>query len=130
MISLTKVLRSTGIIRPIRHSGFCPACEDWIPGNGETQQNDQCEVNPAALTVLVVLVVAAAAWILTVGETQRMGAGMGLGSLQSFAKTWVVMMAAMMLPSALPMVYEFARSSEGRRGWQVATAALGAVYLL
>jgi predicted metal-binding membrane protein len=40
-----------------------------------------------------------------------------------------VMMAAMMLPSALPLVYEFAHNSEGRRGWQVATAALGVAYL-
>jgi len=39
------------------------------------------------------------------------------------------MMAAMMLPSALPLVYEFAQNAEGRRGWQVATAALGVAYL-
>jgi predicted metal-binding membrane protein len=34
-----------------------------------------------------------------------------------------------MLPSALPLVYEFAHNTEGRRGWQVATAALGVAYL-
>ncbi len=34
-----------------------------------------------------------------------------------------------MLPSALPLVYEFARTSERRRGWQVATAAMGIAYL-
>jgi predicted metal-binding membrane protein len=39
------------------------------------------------------------------------------------------MMAAMMLPSALPLVYEFARRSEGRRRWEAATGVLAATYL-
>ena len=43
--------------------------------------------------------------------------------------TWVVMMAAMMLPSAIPVVLEFARTAEGRRGWQVATGVLAVTYL-
>jgi predicted metal-binding membrane protein len=38
-------------------------------------------------------------------------------------------MAAMMLPSALPLVFGFARDAEGRRGWQAATGVLGATYL-
>ncbi len=37
-------------------------------------------------------------------------------------------MAAMMLPSAMPLVFEFARNAEDRRGWQAATALLGATY--
>src|SRR5215208_4629756 len=40
-----------------------------------------------------------------------MGPGTHLGSLSFFAGTWTVMMAAMMLPSALPAVASFA----GRR---------------
>ena len=36
---------------------------------------------------------------------------------------------AMMLPTALPLVFEFARSAEGRRGWQAATGLLGLTYL-
>jgi predicted metal-binding membrane protein len=51
------------------------------------------------------------------------------GTLGSFAVSWVVMMAAMMLPTALPLVFEFARDSEGRRGWQAATGLLGLTYL-
>jgi predicted metal-binding membrane protein len=43
--------------------------------------------------------------------------------------TWVVMMAAMMLPSAIPVVLEFARTAEGRRGWPVATGVLAVTYL-
>ncbi|HTX78442.1 MAG TPA: DUF2182 domain-containing protein [Longilinea sp.] len=82
------------------------------------------------MTALVVLVVAALAWILTITQSESMAAmDMGLGSIQSFATTWLVMMAAMMLPSAVPLVYEFAHHSEGRSGWQVATTALGAAYL-
>ena len=54
---------------------------------------------------------------------------MGPGSLESFAATWVVMMAAMMLPSAMPLVLEFAGKSHGRRGWQAATGGLGLTYL-
>jgi predicted metal-binding membrane protein len=54
---------------------------------------------------------------------------MGLGSIGTFAAGWTVMLIAMMLPSATPLIYEFARNAEGRRGWQAATAVLGASYL-
>jgi predicted metal-binding membrane protein len=54
---------------------------------------------------------------------------MGLGSIGPFVASWAVMMAAMMLPSATPLVFEFARNAEGRRGWQAATALLGVTYL-
>jgi predicted metal-binding membrane protein len=57
------------------------------------------------------------------------GMDMGLGPIESFAATWVVMMAAMMLPSAIPVVLEFARTAEGRRGWPVAAGVLGLTYL-
>jgi predicted metal-binding membrane protein len=54
---------------------------------------------------------------------------LGLGPIESFAATWVVMMAAMMLPSAVPVVLEFARTAERRRGWPVATGVLAVTYL-
>jgi predicted metal-binding membrane protein len=57
------------------------------------------------------------------------GMDMGLGQIESFAVAWVVMMAAMMLPSAIPVVLEFARTAERRRGWQVATGVLAVTYL-
>jgi predicted metal-binding membrane protein len=129
---LTEALAAVGLIRPVRQRGYCPACKGWNEGTGDPTRGARREVDPAALTVLVVLGLAAVAWILTVEQSQSTAAmdmDMGLGSLQSFATTWLVMMAAMMLPSALPLVYEFARNSEGRRGWQVATAALGVAYL-
>ena len=130
MKSLTEVLAASGLIRPVRSRGFCPACKGWFSGTGDPTQSARHEVNPAALTALVVLVVAALAWILTIEQSGAMAAmDMGLGSFQLFAATWLVMMAAMMLPSALPLVYEFAQNAEGRRGWQVATAALSVAYL-
>ncbi|HEY3231013.1 MAG TPA: DUF2182 domain-containing protein [Roseiflexaceae bacterium] len=132
MKSLTELLAAGGLIRPVRPRGFCPACKGWYSGSCDPAQSARREVDPGALTALVVLVVAALAWILTIEQSGSMAAmdmDMGWGSLQSFATTWLVMMAAMMLPSALPLVYEFAHHSEGRRGWQVATAALGVAYL-
>ncbi len=132
MKSLTEVLTGVGLIRPIRQGGFCPACKGWVSGTDQQKHGTLREFNPAALTALVVLVVAALAWLLTVEQSRSMAvmaSGMGVGSLETFAITWLVMMAAMMLPSALPLIYEFAQNSEERKGWQIATAALSLVYL-
>jgi predicted metal-binding membrane protein len=93
---------------------------------GETR----AEIAPPALTALVFLVVAAVAWWLTIEQSRSMsGMTMDRGTPGAFAVSWVVMMAAMMLPTALPLVFEFARSAEGRRGWQGATGLLGLTYL-
>jgi predicted metal-binding membrane protein len=58
------------------------------------------------------------AWIVTVERMRGMDAGPGtdLGGLGWFVGIWVTMMAAMMLPSASPMVLLFARVSRGRAG--------------
>jgi predicted metal-binding membrane protein len=80
-----------------------------------------------------VLVVAGIAWAAMVEQSRSMadmnGMDMGLGPIQSFAAAWVVMMAAMMLPTAVPLVLEFARTAERRRGWPVATGVLAITYL-
>lgn len=128
MNSFTKVLVAAGLIRPAKARGFCPACKGWVSGSSDTPPTAQSEIDPAALAALVVLVVAALAWVLTIEHSRSMSA-MSLGSLFTFSSTWLVMMAAMMLPSALPLVYEFARDSEGRRGWQIATAVLSLTYI-
>jgi predicted metal-binding membrane protein len=57
------------------------------------------------------------------------GMTMGLGPTVSFATSWTVMMAAMMLPSATPLVYRFARDAEGRRARPVALVVLALVYM-
>jgi predicted metal-binding membrane protein len=91
------------------------------------------ELAKPMVAALVVVAVAGVAWAAMVHHSRSMaemeGMDMGLGSIESFAATWVVMMAAMMLPSALPVVLEFARTAEGRRRWQIATGVLAATYL-
>jgi predicted metal-binding membrane protein len=56
------------------------------------------------------------AWIVTVDRMRGMDAGPGtaLGSLGWYLGLWVTMMAAMMLPSAAPMVLLFAKVSSDR----------------
>ena len=125
-MSLSRALLAVGLMRPTRRRGFCPACRGWAAPTGETR----VEIAPPALTALVFLVVAAVAWWLTIDQSRSMsGMATDLGTPGSFAGSWVVMMAAMMLPTALPLVFEFARSAEGRRGWQAATGLLGLTYL-
>ncbi len=53
--------------------------------------------------IVVLLAIAAAAWVVSVARTAGMDAGPGTspGSLASYAITWTVMMIAMMLPSAM-----------------------------
>jgi predicted metal-binding membrane protein len=68
--------------------------------------------------------------VLTIAQSRAMDdMTMGLGSIGPFVVGWAVMMAAMMLPSASPLVFEFARRAEGRRGWQAATALVEVTYL-
>lgn len=123
-MSYVRVLSAAGLIRPSRRGGFCPACRLFQSGNAPT------EVAAPATIALAFLIVAALAWGLSVA---RMGAmndmTIGFGSFGPFVVTWTVMMAAMMIPSATPLVFEFARNAEGRRGWRAATALLGATYL-
>jgi predicted metal-binding membrane protein len=125
-MSLSRALFAVGLMRPTRRRGFCPACRGWAAPTGETR----AEIAPPALTALVFLVVAGVAWWFTIEQSRSMsGMTMDPGTPGSFAVSWVVMMAAMMLPTALPLVFEFARSAEGRRGWQAATGLLGLTYL-
>src|SRR5712692_4459979 len=61
------------------------------------------------LTSAVLLLVAAAAWVFVVlssghGEDMAMAMRMSISSALVFIACWAVMMTAMMLPSALPMI--------------------------
>ena len=71
----------------------------------------------SVLAAVVLLGGALAAWIVTVARMRGMDAGPGtdLGGLGWYVGIWVVMMSAMMLPSAAPMVLLFARVSAERR---------------
>jgi predicted metal-binding membrane protein len=91
------------------------------------------ELSKPMAAALVVLAVAGAAWAAMLHHS-RSTAGMegmdaGLGPIESFAATWIVMMAAMMLPSAIPVILEFVRTAQRRKGWQLAPGVLAATYL-
>jgi predicted metal-binding membrane protein len=124
----SRLLTTIGLIRQARPGGFCPACRVLMRAHDARQEL----ANPMA-AALVVLAVAGVAWAAMVHHSRSMagmeGMAMGLGPIESFAAMWVVMMAAMMLPSAIPVVVEFARAAERRAGWQVATGVLTATYL-
>jgi predicted metal-binding membrane protein len=119
-----QMLSSLGLIRPSRRRGFCPACRLFQTGDAPQ------EIAAPALIAFAFLLVAVLAWVLTIARFSSMDdMAMGLGSFEPFVASWTVMMAAMMLPSALPLVFEFAQGAERRRGWQAATAVLGVTYL-
>jgi len=68
----------------------------------QARHNRYMRTNVIASTLLL----AAAAWLVTVLRMRGMdmGPGTDLGSLSFFAGVWTVMMAAMILPSALPAI--------------------------
>lgn len=78
--------------------------------------------------VAALLALAAAAWALTADRMAGMDAGPGteLGGVGWFAVSWLVMMAAMMLPALTPMVVAY--GARARR--PAATAVFGAGYML
>jgi predicted metal-binding membrane protein len=67
--------------------------------------------------VALLLGLAAVGWLVTDDRMQGMdmGPGTDLGALGFYVSTWVVMMAAMMFPSAAPMALVFRRVQRGRR---------------
>jgi predicted metal-binding membrane protein len=73
---------------------------------------------------------AAAAWILSLRQMNGMAMGVGtvLHSFASFMAAWTVMMAAMMLPGAVPSIAERARTSGAIRAVPAFVAAYLAVW--
>jgi predicted metal-binding membrane protein len=75
----------------------------------------------------VLLLLAAVAWLITVGPAGGMGAmtgTMGLG-LVSFVGIWALMMAAMMLPSVAPVASMYQRSVRSHRALRLAGFTAG-----
>ena len=124
----SRVFLAIGLVRQARPGGFCPACRVLTKALDARR-----ELAKPMVATLVVLAVAGIAWAAMVQQSRSMagmdGMDLGLGPIESFAATWFVMMAAMMLPSAVPVVLEFARTAERRRGWPVATGVLAVTYL-
>ena len=104
-----------GLIRQAKPGGFCPACRVLMRARDARQ-----ELAKPMVAALVVLAVAGIAWAAMAHHSHAMaGMDMGLGPIESFAVTWVVMMAAMMLPSVAPMVIVWVRSVSARATtWQ------------
>ena len=75
----------------------------------------------------LLLLVAAVAWLVTVGRAGAMTGTMGLGPL-GFVGMWTLMMAAMMLPSVVPVASMYQRSVRSWRGLRLAGFTSG--YLL
>jgi predicted metal-binding membrane protein len=67
---------------------------------------------------ILLIAVAAACWAITAWRMQGMdmGPGTDLGGVGWFAVVWATMMAAMMLPSLVPMALTHARASRGTAG--------------
>ena len=124
----SRLLTAIGLVRQAKPGGFCPACRVLMKA-----RDARHELAKPMVAALVVLGVAGVAWAAMVHHSHTMagmeGMDKGLGPIESFAAAWVVMMTAMMLPSAIPVILEFARTAEGRRRWQVATGLLAITYL-
>jgi predicted metal-binding membrane protein len=92
------------------------AREGWrgmvYEGNHRLTDRGATRTTAAALTMLGL---AAASWVVALRRMDGMDMGVAteLGSLASFVALWVPMMAAMMLPGAVPAVSSFVRS-DGR----------------
>ena len=83
-----------------------------------------------AAVALATLGLAAASWVLAIRQMDDMGKGTGLGSLAFFAGLWASMMAAMMLPGAVPAVSSHARATGRIRAVPVFIASYLAVWAL
>ncbi|HTE86134.1 MAG TPA: DUF2182 domain-containing protein [Dehalococcoidia bacterium] len=119
---MSAVLARLGLTESRRRPAVCPAC-GRMPVFGDERLSA-----PAVFTLAGVVVISVLAWAFVVGQSS-MGTAMGMMTWQVFAGVWVLMMAAMMLPSAVPVVVTFARDSSRRQGWPAATAILAVSYL-
>jgi predicted metal-binding membrane protein len=87
----------------------------------------------ARTTAATTLVLAAACWFVSIREMSgmsNMGAATELGSLWFFAGVWVAMMAAMMLPGALPAAARHVRADRRARTVPIFLASYLGVWTL
>jgi predicted metal-binding membrane protein len=84
---------------------------DVVPSRLGVMSRGRAAATPAALAVT--LGIAAASWVLAVRQMSGMDMGVAtqLGSFGFFVVLWVLMMAAMMLPGAVPAVLRRAHAS-------------------
>jgi predicted metal-binding membrane protein len=94
--------------------------DDWLKDGSATRTSLDVTMTSArtaarAAALTATLALAAASWVVAVHQMNGMDMGLatGLGSFAFFVAAWVPMMAAMMLPGAVPAVLECARA-DGR----------------
>ena len=82
--------------------------------------------------MVVLLALASTAWLITDRRMAGMDAGPWTdpGPFGFYITAWVVMMAAMMLPSIVPMVLMFGRLKHARSTPAIATSAFVIGYLV
>jgi predicted metal-binding membrane protein len=87
---------------------------------------------PAALVPLFTVALTTACWVASVQQMRGMdmGPATSLGSRASFLGIWMPMMAAMMLPAALPAVVAFLRADSGLAAGLWFVASYLAVWLV
>jgi predicted metal-binding membrane protein len=80
---------------------------------GRTRRHDEHRTAPATAALMATLGLAAASWVVAVQQMDGMDMGVAteLGSFAFFVALWVSMMAAMMLPGAVPAVLRRAHAS-------------------
>src|SRR2546428_7285626 len=95
-----RLFTAVGLLRQARPGGFCPACRVLMKVRDARQ-----ELAKPMVAALVVLAVAGVAWAAMVHHARAMaGMDMGLGPIQGFALTRLVLIAAVMVASAVPGV--------------------------
>jgi predicted metal-binding membrane protein len=90
------------------------------------------ETTATAAALIVTLGLAAASWVVAVRQMSGMDMGVAtrLGSFAFFAAAWVTMMAAMMLPGAVPAVVRRVQASGRVRGVPLFLGSYLAVWAL
>ena len=96
----------------------------------DTRSRTGARTPATAGALALTLGVAAACWVVALDQMSGMDMGVatGLGSFGSFVALWVSMMAAMMLPGAVPAVVSQARTSASARAVPLFLVAYVAVW--
>jgi predicted metal-binding membrane protein len=104
----------------------------WMDGASRRLSVETLGWAVAAAAWALLLVGGARGWSVVVDHHHLLGghAGIGAGDLLAFLAAWQLMIAAMMLPTSLPMVRLVARASRAQARPRLAVAAFVGAYLV
>ncbi len=119
---------STGMTEPLHNLRFPDETSDPVPVQSATlfvARRESTSVGGQAVLVGALLTLAGVAWVTTDLRMAGMDGGPGTnpGAFGFYISTWVVMMAAMMLPSITPMILSYRALEHERRERQPAANA-------